>query len=166
MKNDKSVEVLNKLLEINNDRVDGYETASKETDENDLKSLFSQMMNTSRRCSQELVDEITSLGGEPVEGTKTSGKFFRAWMDVKAAITGKDRKAIISSCEFGEDKAIETYKNVLMDDILYLSSRQLTLIRSQYALLKADHDLIRSLRDSLTYKNEGHENRPGNRASL
>lgn len=166
MKNDKTVEVLNKLLEINNDRLDGYETASKETEENDLKSLFAQLSKTSLRCRQELVDEITSLGGEPVDGTKTSGKFFRAWMDVKAAITGKDRKAIISSCEFGEDKAVETYKNVLMDDILYLNTRQLTLVRAQYALIKADHDLVRSMRDNLNYKSDDRENRSGSRASL
>ena len=166
MKDDKTVEVLNKLLEINNDRIDGYETATKETDENDLKSLFARLAKTSLRCRQELVDEITSLGGEPVEGTKTSGKFFRAWMDVKAALTGKDRKAIISSCEFGEDKAVETYKNVLMDDLLNLNTRQLTLVRAQYALIKADHDLISSMRDTLTIKHEGGEKRPGSRASL
>jgi uncharacterized protein (TIGR02284 family) len=166
MKNDKTVEVLNKLLEINNDRLLGYETASKETDEQDLKTLFAQLANTSLRCKQELVDEINSLGGQPIEGTKTSGKFFRAWMDVKAALTGKNRNAIISSCEFGEDKAIETYKNVLMDDILYLSTRQLTLIRAQYALLKTDHDTVRSLRDTLKYNSESHGDRPGSRSSI
>lgn len=166
MKNDRTVEVLNKLLEINNDRLEGYETASKETDENDLKNLFDQLAKTSLRCRQELVDEITSLEGVPIETTKTSGKFFRTWMDVKAALTGRDRKTIISSCEFGEDKAIETYKNVLMDDILYLSTRQLTMIRSQYALLKADHDIVRSLRDTNFYKPESHEHRTGSRTSF
>ncbi len=166
MKNDKTIEVLNKLLEINNDRLDGYETASRETDENDLKSLFAELAKTSLRCRQELVNEINDLGGKPVEGTKTSGKFFRAWMDVKAALSGKDRKAIIKSCEFGEEKAIETYKNVLMNDILYLSTRQLTLIRAQYALLKTDFDKLYSLRDVLVYKPEGSQNRSGSRASI
>ena len=166
MKNDKTVEVLNKLLEINNDRLDGYETASKETDENVLKYLFAQLSHTSLWCRQELVKEITSLGGKPIEGTKRSGKFFRAWMDVKAALSGRDRRAIINSCEFSEDKAIETYKNVLMSDIFYLNSRQMTLIRVQYALLKTDHDTVRSLRDKLIYKSEGHENRTASRTSI
>lgn len=148
MKNDKTLEVLNNLLEINNDRLEGYDTASKETDETDLKGLFRTLAKTSLRCRQELVDEINSLGGEPVEGTKMSGKFFRAWMDVKAALSGHDRKTIISSCEFGEDKATETYKNVLMNDFLHLSPRQLTLVHSQYTLLKADHDTVLSLLDT------------------
>ena len=77
MKNEKTVDVLNKLVEINNDRIEGYDTALKETDETDLQSIFRQFIETSRRCKQELTAEITKLGGKPEEGTKTSGKFFR-----------------------------------------------------------------------------------------
>mgnify|MGYP006219800087 CR=1 FL=1 len=33
MKREKSIEVLNSLITINNDRIEGYETASKETEE-------------------------------------------------------------------------------------------------------------------------------------
>jgi hypothetical protein len=33
--------------------------------------------------------------GTPEEGTRITGKFFRVWMDVKAALTNKDRKAIL-----------------------------------------------------------------------
>ena len=32
MEDKKSINVLNKLIEINNDRIEGYETASKETE--------------------------------------------------------------------------------------------------------------------------------------
>src|SRR5436190_11797723 len=109
MEKEKSIDVLNTLLEINNDRVEGYETALKETEEQDLKTMFTEFIRKSERCRNELTREIFMLGGKPVEGTKTSGKFFRVWMDMKAALTGKDRKAILSSCEFGEDAAVETY---------------------------------------------------------
>ena len=128
MKNEKAVDVLNTLITINNDRIEGYETASKETDETDLKTLFSQFIATSRRCKQELVKEVNTLGGEVATGTKVSGKFFRAWMDVKSALTGKDRKTILSSCEYGEEQARDTYEKVLENDSEYLSSKQHKLI--------------------------------------
>ena len=166
MKNDKTVEALNNLLEINNDRLEGYDTASGETDEADLKDLFRKLAETSLRCREELIDEVISLGGEPVEGTKTSGKFFRVWMDVKAALSGHDRKTIISSCEFGEDKAIETYKKVLTDDILNLNTKSLAIVRNQYALLKADHETVSLLQDALRHIPKSNENGPVNRASL
>jgi uncharacterized protein (TIGR02284 family) len=145
--NNKTVETLNKLVEINNDRIEGYETASQETDDQELKYLFSQLIQTSQSFNQELTREIYSLGGSPTEDTKITGKFFRVWMDVKAALAGKDRKAILSSCEFGEDHAIKTYEKVLEDDLANLSFEQHGIIRSQYLLLKADHDKVRSMRD-------------------
>ena len=36
MENEKTIEALNTLITINNDRIEGYETAAKETEEQDL----------------------------------------------------------------------------------------------------------------------------------
>ncbi|WP_026473350.1 ferritin-like domain-containing protein [Alkaliflexus imshenetskii] len=149
MKNVKAVDVLNTLITINNDRIEGYETASKETDETDLKTLFSQFIETSRRCKQELVKEVNTLGGEVATGTKVSGKFFRAWMDVKSALTGKDRKTILSSCEYGEEQARDTYEKVLENDSEYLSSKQQTMIIQQKSMLIVDQNHLKALKNSL-----------------
>lgn len=146
MNKEKAIEALNTLITINNDRIEGYETASKETEELDLKSLFAQFISTSQKCKQELVNEVNALGGEAAEGTLTSGKFFRMWMDVKAALTGKDRKAILNSCEFGEDEAKETYENTLEQNFDHLSPEQQIMIYDQKNLLKADHNHIKALR--------------------
>lgn len=153
MNTEKTIDVLNKLVEINNDRIEGYETASSETEEIELKNLFAQFAHTSHRCKMELESEITRLGGEPVEGTKITGKFFRVWMDFKSALTNRDRKAILSSCEFGEDKAVETYEDVLKNNLEHLSFQQQTMINSQYALIKTDHNRVKSMRDSLVTSN-------------
>lgn len=144
MNKDKSIDILNKLIEINNDRIEGYETASKETDETELKILFSEFITTSQRCKQELVQQVLNLGGTPEEGTRVTGKFFRVWMDVKAALTNKDRKAILNSCEYGEDVAVDTYEKALSDpdDI---SSILYTLIESQHMLIKNDHNKVKRM---------------------
>lgn len=149
MDRDKTIEVLNSLITINNDRIEGYETAIQETEENDLKSLFQQFINNSRKCKQELVYEVNALGGEEAEGTKISGKFFRAWMDLKAALTGKDRKVILDSCEYGEDAAQETYKDVMLNDFEHLNTNQRAMVSTQKQLLLSDHNLVKSMRDAL-----------------
>lgn len=148
MDKDKSIDVLNKLIEINNDRIEGYETASKETEENDLKILFTGFITTSQKCKQELVKQVLDLGGTPEEGTRITGKFFRVLMDVKADLTNKDRKAILKSCEYGEDVAVETYEKALSDpgDI---SSTLFTLINSQHLLINNDHDKINRLSEHM-----------------
>ena len=147
MENEKTIAVLNKLITINNDRIEGYETASKETEQQDLKAMFAQFSSTSKKCKQELTNEVTKLGGTAAEGTLTIGKFFRVWMDVKAALTGKDRKAILNSCEYGEDQAKDTYEKALENDQENLSMEQQTMIKAQHTLLRADHNKVKSMRD-------------------
>ena len=142
----KSVKVLNDLVVINNDRIEGYERAAKETEDADLKQLFSSMANESHKHKAELLAEVVGLDGEPAEGTTTSGKIYRAWMDVKAALSGKDRKAILASCEFGEDAALEVYKEALESDELSVSGR--SLVSKQKDLIQSSHDKIKAMRDS------------------
>lgn len=149
METAKTIDTLNKLVLINNDRIEGYRTAYDETDEQDLKSLFLKFISTSQKCKTELENEIHKLVGKVVEGTMVSGKFFRVWMDVKAAITAHDRKAILDSCEYGEDMAKGTYEKVLRDDLAELTAEQQNIIRTQHSWIKADHDEVKSLRDSL-----------------
>jgi uncharacterized protein (TIGR02284 family) len=146
MENEKTIDVLNTLITINNDRIEGYKTASEETEEMELKSLFAGFISTSEKCKSELVAEVNKLGGEVADGTKISGKFFRVWMDVKAALTGKDRKAILNSGKFGEEEAKETYKSALEENLEYLTSEHQNMISAQKELLKADRKHIKALR--------------------
>lgn len=149
MEMDKTIDVLNSLITINNDRIQGYETAAEETDEQDLKSLFAQFARTSQKCKAELVSEVTKLGGTPAEGTRADGKIYRLWMDIKAAIAGKDRKAILNSCEYGEDVAVHTYQKAMENKNSDLTPEFQSLVGKQYTMIKADHDTVREMRDAL-----------------
>jgi uncharacterized protein (TIGR02284 family) len=146
MKTSKTIDILNELLDANNHRLDGYEKALNDAVEHDFKALLARFARTSHKNGQELAYEILRLGGTPAKSTKTSGMFYRVWMDVKAAFAGKDREAILRSSKVDEDSALETYKDILNEDLDYLSADQQTLVRVQYSLLKADHMIIQSLR--------------------
>lgn len=146
MNTQKNIELLNDLIVINNDRVEGYKTAAIETPETDLKLLFSGMQSTSERNRIELAAAVTKIGGEVEEGTRTSGKFFRFWMDFKATITGNNRGTILDSCEYGEDKALEAYEEVL-DEKEDLSPENIQMIQKQRMQIQADHDKVKMLRD-------------------
>ena len=149
MESEKTISVLNNLIQINNDRIEGYKTASDETKEADLKTLFSQFQATSLVINSELRSEVTRLGGTPTEDTRITGKFFRVWMDVKAALTGNDRKAILESCEYGEDVAKKTYEDTLENEIENLSTEQQTMLKEQHSTLVLDHNKVKSMIDAL-----------------
>src|SRR4051812_44681396 len=103
----EAIEILNDLIQINNDRIKGYERAIKELqdEDDDLKTLFAVFIDQSRQNKMILGKEVQALGGDMDTGTTASGKIYRAWMDVKAIFIGKDRHAVLENCEFGEDAA-------------------------------------------------------------
>ncbi len=146
--NEKLVEVLNDLIEINNDRTKGYEKAMKETKnlDVDLQAIFQSMASDSRKYAAQLIDEVNKLGGESSTDTTTSGKIYRAWMDVKATFNGHDRQSVLESCEYGEDAAQDAYTDALASDAEIPSGiRQ--VITDQQSSLKIAHNLIKKYRD-------------------
>jgi uncharacterized protein (TIGR02284 family) len=145
---EKTSEVLNDLITINNDRIAGYEKAEKELKDKDidLKTLFGQMTAESRSYVTDLSKYVAASGDEPSDKTMLTGKIYRAWMDVKATFSGKDRKAILASCEFGEDAAQKAYDSALSSDA-DLTTEVRQLIMDQKTSLKKSHDRIKALRD-------------------
>ncbi|HEX2608110.1 MAG TPA: PA2169 family four-helix-bundle protein [Flavisolibacter sp.] len=148
MENEKVVGILNDLVRINHDRVVGYEKAIDELkdEDADLRTLFNRYISESRQYGQELSQEVTRLGGDVADGTTNSGKIYRVWMDLKAAITGKDRQTILNNCEFGEDAAQKAYDTALNSDTELEPSLRDLVVR-QKAALKVGHDEVKRLRD-------------------
>lgn len=146
MENHKKISILNELIVINNDRVEGYKTAYIEAEETDLKILLEGFQETSEKNILELSSAVRSLGGEIEEGTRATGKFFRFWMDFKATLTGNNRATILDSCEFGEDKALEAYETAL-DNKEELTADHIAMIQRQKANIQMDHNKVKALRD-------------------
>ena len=147
--NEKTVEILNDLVQINHDRVRGYEKAAEETnsDDADLRALFTDFANDSRSYAAELSELVRNLGGEPATDSTQRGKIYRAWMDMKAVVTGSNRKAILGSCEYGEDAAQRQYERALEnEEDLPAEIRQVVV--SQKDKLRQGHDRVKAMRDS------------------
>ncbi len=137
-------EALADLVEINNDRIEGYQKAAGylEQEDSDLRNLFNDMAAQSRQ----FIGELQFYLDEADQGTTVRGKFYRAWMDVKNTLSSNDRKSALESCEFGEDAALRAYVSALQEDDL--SSDVRSLLEKQMSTIKDSHDRIRSLRDA------------------
>ena len=156
MENTKeTVDILNDLVLINNDRIAGYEKAMEELKEKDaphqedldLIVLFEKMIDESREFRNALGREVQVLGGTMAEGTMNSGKIYRVWMDLKAIFSGKDRHAVLENCEAGEDAAQKAYTEALGEE--NLPRFLYDMISKQQELLLESHDEIKALRDQV-----------------
>jgi uncharacterized protein (TIGR02284 family) len=142
-------EILNDLVKINNDRIAGYEKAISESKDLDidLKAIFESMIRESNQYKTELSAKIEENGGMVEDDTTSSGKIYRAWMDIKSAMTANDRQSILESCEFGEDAAQRAYESALSSELLTDSSVQ-KMVAEEQVSLKSAHDLIKKERDA------------------
>ena len=145
MNKEKSIVVLNNLIEINNDRIQVYETATIVTEESDLKNLFSEFQKTSEIFKSELAEEVQKMGGIPVDVIKKNNFFVKLWMNFKAKLVDKDREDILNTLEYKEFVAIKSYKETLTDNFDHLTVELLIILKSQQLLLTAHHDKVKKL---------------------
>src|SRR3978361_893507 len=102
---EKTIDVLNDLVKINNDRVAGFEKAAEnlEEDNNGLKPVFNKLAGESRDNAAQLAEKARQFNGETPEGSRVSGSLHHAWVEVKSTFTGNDLESILDECERGED---------------------------------------------------------------
>ena len=145
---DELAGVLNDLIKINNDRIEGYHRALEETKDTDvdLKAICQKMADQSMKYVNELTQEVARLGEDATTSTTISGKAYRVWMDLKAAVSGHSKKSVLENCEFGEDVAQKAYDAALESDS-YMTTEIRQLIANQKSELKTAHDTIRDYRD-------------------
>jgi len=143
----ETITSINSLIVINNDRFEGYKKAAEETKDEDLRSLFTRYSIQSKGWGEELRKFVDKEEEPDRDETTNTGKMYRAWMDIKSAITGHNRKAILQSCEYGEDVAKKTYDEVL-EHSGDLPAEALDLVRKQRSELQKAHDEVKALRDA------------------
>ena len=149
VRNDALIDVLNDLVQINNDRIAGYEKAIKDSKPEDgaFHSMFRRMIDESSQYKRELIGAINTLGGEAdIRSTTASGKVYRVWMDVKSTFTGRSDLSVLELCEFGEDAAQKAYDEALKSDV-EMPAKIREIIVNQKGQLRNAHDTIKRQRD-------------------
>src|SRR3982750_1875579 len=125
----QAIPVLNDLLEVGKDGENGFKTAAEGLDDEQLRLQCLQYAQQRSQFARELQDEVRQLGGEAEASGSVAGTLHRGWMNIKAAVTGKDEKAIIAECERGEDVAKESYEKALSN---YAPAQIAGVLQRQY----------------------------------
>jgi uncharacterized protein (TIGR02284 family) len=151
--NERVVSILNDLILTNLDSIKGYQKAAeeiKDTTDFEIKTIFIQMAEDSRNYKSALTDAVIRLGGEPAKDTSAAGDIYRAWMDVKSTFSSDDVLAALQLCEFGEDRALESYKDALSENFEWPVGVK-NIVENQRKSIKASHDTIKTYRDQYAH---------------
>lgn len=145
MNNDKSVPVLNDLLNITNDRIAGFSKVEDKVWEtrSDLKLTYDDMVSRSTDMKNDLINLINLKGGQADNSTSVSGAFHRAWIDVKNSFASDKDESTLENVVFGEKAAIDAYQDAL--DSGDLCPESTILVTEQLLHLKASYAKFETL---------------------
>ena len=138
--------LLNELVETLKDGQKGYADAMTDVEDTNLKETFKKYAAQRAEYITEIEDQMFKLNLKPEEESSVTGTVHRAWIDLKAALTSKDSKAVLNECERGEDYAKKAYQTALKAQDLPANVK--SVIEKQYQGVAAAHDNIKALRDS------------------
>lgn len=141
------ITTLNTLTATLIDSVNGYREAAENSDSGRFQELFRSNANERNRIVEELRAEVRRLGGEPESDQSTMGALHQRWLDLKAAITGRDDKAIINEIERGEDYLKAKFQAALDKGELTGESR--SVVERAYQSVLKGHDQISSIKHGL-----------------
>ncbi|WP_242919165.1 ferritin-like domain-containing protein [Pontibacter liquoris] len=133
------------LIERCKDGSKGYKTAAEDIEDQDLKELFLKYAVQRDSMITELQDQLTKMGHADDESSSLEGTVHRAWIDLKSALSSKDRVRVLEECERGEDYAVKAYEEALKKE---LPGPLHQIVEQQFRDVKNAHDHIRSLRNA------------------
>lgn len=112
---DKTKQILQDLIEINNDRIAGFDQTAKElaSQNGPLKVVFKKLADDSRSYVSQLTGLAREKGLEPESGTSTSGGLHKAWLQTKAAFSGNDPEEVLTECHSNEHAIQDAYAEAL-----------------------------------------------------
>lgn len=137
---------LKSLAELHVDRKEGYKKAHEELGDwdLDLKAVFESQIIQSEAQKKELDILLTQFGENDVKSDESFlAQMHQTWIEIKTAFVKKDREAILSSCEFGENVIIGAYETSIK--AMESPSIKVSLER-QLAELRAAKSTITGLR--------------------
>jgi uncharacterized protein (TIGR02284 family) len=141
------IATLNTLIATMIDSITGYEDAAQNVDSERLREIFRQRASERQRSVEDLRAEVRGLGGNPEDDGTFMGKTHQRFLDLKAAIAGRDEKAIINEVERGEDYLKEKFETALSSG--QLSGETRSIVERAYQSVRSGHDQISQLKHGM-----------------
>ena len=117
------ITVLNTLTATTLDSVKVYRESAEASTDPEHQRFFREMSDERSRVASDLQAHVRALGGEAETESSTAGGAHRTWLDIKAAVTGKDEQAVINEVERGEDYIRDKFQAAIDDDELSPETR-------------------------------------------
>jgi uncharacterized protein (TIGR02284 family) len=144
---------LNTLIGTLLDSVDGYQKSAQDIDNPELSRRFLDRANERQKAVAGLQAAVARLGGNPEDDSTLLGSAHRVFVDLKAAVTGRDDQAIVNEVERGEDYLKGKFQAALKNVDLAPDAR--AAIEQAWQSVQAGHDEMSQLKHQMQGYRQG-----------
>lgn len=142
-----TINTLNGLVETLKDGQHGYRVASEDVKDPELKSLFASYSLQRSNFAGELQNELIRLGeSSPDEDSTVTSALHRGWINLKSALSGGGRSAVLNECERGDEHALAAFEKASQSKTL--PGPLLELVQRQYHAVVSARDTVKAMKSA------------------
>ncbi|SEP96054.1 ferritin-like domain-containing protein [Neolewinella agarilytica] len=140
------ISALNTIITTLYDGENGFKQAADTVDNAALATKFRSLSQQRYDFGHAIKPFIKQLGGEVNEGGSPTAAVHRGWIDFKTNFTGNDEVAVLNECIRGEESALNTYQDVIIDEKIPAAAR--AVLREQLDAITSSLNDMRKLANS------------------
>lgn len=141
------VTVLNTLIATLLDSVEGYQKSAEDLDNQSFRTMFLERARERQSAVTKLQAAVGQLGGTPEDDSSVMGSIHRVFVDLKAAVTGRDDKAIVNEVERGEDYLKGKFETAMNNADLSAIARN--AVNEAWVSVREGHDQMSALKHGM-----------------
>jgi uncharacterized protein (TIGR02284 family) len=138
---------LNTLTTTLIDSIDGYQKAAADTTNNRFAEMFNARARERQHAVTALQAAVARLGGNPEDDGTVLAAGHRAFVNLKAAVTGRDDQAIVNEVERGEDYLKAKFEAARNNVDLPAEAR--AAVEEAWNSVRAGHDEMSALKHAI-----------------
>ncbi len=140
--NNEIISLLDGLIETCRDGHDGFRMAADGVTDNTLRQILLDFSFQRSQFVLNLQELARGIAPDPEQTETETVGLLRGWINIRAAVAREDEANILEECAFGEDAAVNNYRDALEKA---LPDPILEAVRAQYEQVREGRDRIREL---------------------
>jgi uncharacterized protein (TIGR02284 family) len=138
---------LSKLVDINKDACEFYESASEKAENPHLKTTFSNLERLHNSVMVNLQTQIRANGGELDADETFMGGARQFFGELVAKVSNDVDEALVTHLEEAEDRCLHSIKDAMESDDITSATK--TVLRDEMQTLQKSHDYMKSLKEHM-----------------
>ena len=136
-----------KIININEDACEFYESAQEKVENPQLKTTLSNLENLHKDVIVNLQNHVRANGGNPDADETLAGQTRQFWGELMAKISNDVDETLVKHLEEAEDRCLHSIQEAVESDDMSISTK--SILRNEMSALQKSHDYMKALKESM-----------------